>query len=264
MNTLNLMLHTGGQTATMDQIAAVATPPSTKSWVPVPHIDLIEQVTNALLAQDYDLINQSHALARDGGHYFGLLQVQHRAQPENDQYGLVIGLRNSHTKVFPIGLVVGHGVFVCDNLAFSGEIRINRKHTVNAIRDMPVLVHSSVGRIFDMHRTQEQRIELYQQAPLLNREAEHLIIEFLRAQIITTTQVERVVNAWDTDEEYEPTAWRLFNNVTEQLKGRGQLARLPKTTQALHGLMDSLVGFHIDSVKERAGEIEDVEILEAA
>jgi hypothetical protein len=29
-------------------------------------------------------------------------------------------------------------------------------------------------------------------------------------------------------------------------------------------LMDSFVGFHVDSTKERVGEIEDVEILEAA
>ncbi len=264
MNKLDLTLHTGGHHATLDQIAAVKTPDATKSWMPVPHIDLIEQVTQSLLAQDYDLINQSHALARDGGHYFGLLQVQHRKQPENDQYGLVIGLRNSHTKVFPIGLVVGHGVFVCDNLAFSGEIRINRKHTVNALRDMPVLVHSSVGRIYDMARTQEERIVLYQQEPLLTREAEHLIIECLRAGIVTTTQVERIVDAWDTDTTYDNTIWKLFNNVTAQLKGRGQLAKLPRTTQALHGLMDSFVGFHIDSTRERVGDIEDVDIMEAA
>jgi hypothetical protein len=115
-----------------------------------------------------------------------------------------------------------------------------------------------------MARTQEQRIEQYQNTPLLGRDAEHLIIEFLRSQIITTTQIERVVNAWDTDETYDNTVWKLFNNVTEQMKGRGQLARLPRTTQALHGLMDSFVGFHVDSTKERVGEIEDVEILEAA
>jgi hypothetical protein len=33
----------------------------------------------------------------------------------------VLGLRNSHDKRFPAGLVGGSAVFVCDNLAFSGE-----------------------------------------------------------------------------------------------------------------------------------------------
>lgn len=264
MKHLDLYLHTGGQMATLDQIADVVTPQATDTWVPVPHINLIEQVTQSLLAQNYDIITQSHALARDGGHYFGLMQIRPQAEADNDQYGLVVGLRNSHTKVYPIGLVVGHGVFICDNLAFSGEIRINRKHTSRALADMPVLVHSAVGRIYDMHRSQEERIAMYQEAALDNRDAEHLIIEFLRAKIITTSQVEKVVNAWDTNEIYEPTAWRLFNNVTEQLKGRGGLAMLPRRTQALHGLLDSFTGFAQPTVAQQLEGMEDVDVMEAA
>lgn len=267
MKPLNLMLHTGGYAATIDQVAQIATPPATDSWVPVAHVSLIEEVERALDAGGYQLVAQDHALAREGGHYFGLLQVDNPAFERNNTHSLVIGLRNSHTKVFPIGLVVGYGVFVCDNLAFSGEIRINRKHTVNAIRDLPRLVHAAVGRIFDMHTTQEERITHYKDTQIDNRDAEHLIIECLRADVITTTQLPRVVKEWDhpSHEEFgDPTAWRLFNAFTENLRGRGQLAKLPRTTQRLHSVMDGFCGFGSPTLRQQLGDIKDAEIMEAA
>jgi hypothetical protein len=242
----------------------VATPPATETWVPVPHVTLLDEVSKALDGGGYNLVSQSHALAREGGHYFGLLQVDNPAFEQTNTHSLVIGLRNSHTKVFPIGLVVGYGVFVCDNLAFSGEIRISRKHTVNAVRDLPRLVHAAVGRIFDMHTTQENRIEHYKTTQLDNRDAEHLIIECLRADVITTTQLPRVVKEWDrpSHEEFgDPTAWRLFNAFTENLRGRGQLAKLPRATQRLHSVMDGFCGF---GLSDQLKDIEDAEIMEAA
>lgn len=267
MKPLNLMLHTGGYAATIDEVAHVQTPLATETWVPMPHIDLIDEVTRSLDGGGYQIVTQDHALAREGGHYFGLLQVDNPAFERQNTHSLVIGLRNSHTKVFPIGLVVGYGVFVCDNLAFSGEIRISRKHTVNALRDLPRLVSAAVGRIFDMHTTQEERIAHYQSTQIDNRDAEHLIIEALRKDIITTTQLPRVVSEWDrpSHEDFgDPTAWRLFNAFTENLRGRGQLARLPRTTQRLHAVMDGFCGFGSPTLKDQLGDIEDAEIMEAA
>ena len=43
----------------------------------------------------------------------------------------VVGVRNSHDKSFPAGLVIGASIFVCDNLSFSGEVKLARKHTVH-------------------------------------------------------------------------------------------------------------------------------------
>ena len=62
-----------------------------------------------------------------------------------DDYGLVIGLRNSHDKSFPASIALGSGVFVCDNLAFSAEVTIARRHTRFIERDLPRVVHTAVG-----------------------------------------------------------------------------------------------------------------------
>ena len=58
--------------------------------------------------------------------YFGLMEIH--TQKASDDYCWVLGLRNSHDKIFPAGIVVGAAVLVCDNLSFSGEIKFARKH----------------------------------------------------------------------------------------------------------------------------------------
>jgi hypothetical protein len=50
-------------------------------------------------------------------------------------YTNMVGLRNSHDRKFPVGVSFGSRTFVCDNLAFSGDHAIKRKHTANVKRE---------------------------------------------------------------------------------------------------------------------------------
>ena len=109
-------------------------------------------------------MTEAHGLTHDGARYFGLLQVA--GQDAEGDFGLVVGLRNSHDKVFPAGLVVGALVFVCDNLSFSGEIKLARKHTAHVERDLPQLIDRAVGQLGDLRRTQDTRFSTYRQHEL--------------------------------------------------------------------------------------------------
>ena len=68
-------------------------------------------------------------------------------------HSLVVGLRNSHDHSFCLGVSLGSRVFVCDNLAFSGEVRVARKHTNRIAFDLPKLVNGAVGLLGDIRRT---------------------------------------------------------------------------------------------------------------
>ncbi len=105
MRKATLTLHTGAKTAAREQVALVPTPARTPSWVPIPHARLLDGVQGCLESAGLAVVSEAHGLTRDGGRYFGLLQV---AQTDTDgDFGLVVGLRNSHDKSFPAGLVVG-------------------------------------------------------------------------------------------------------------------------------------------------------------
>ena len=146
MRQANLILHCGGAHVDREQLALVKTPEATDTWTPIAHSAFIDQVESALTAQKMTIVSQAHALAREGGEYFGLLQVAN-CKSTGDEYAYVIGTRNSHTRRFTCGLAVGAQVFICDNLGFSSEITVARKHTTHILRDLPILTTRAIGML---------------------------------------------------------------------------------------------------------------------
>jgi hypothetical protein len=238
------MLHCGARKVDRSQVESSLTPERTRTWVPIGHHRLLEQVEDSLTGVGLKIVNQAHALSADERRYFGLLEVVNGQQ--HGDYGLVLGLRNSHDKSFPAALVVGSGVFVCDNLSFSGEIKIARRHTRFIERDLPGLVQLAVGRLGDLRGLQDQRIARYKATRLTDMKAHHLIVKALEARVLPATAVPTAVAEWRRPSHSEfteggRTAWRLFNSLTEAIKGRA-LNVLPRRTQTLHGMLDAVCG----------------------
>ena len=159
---------------------------------------------------------------------------------------MVVGLRNSHDRTFPAAIAVGCGVFVCDNLSFSGEVTLSRRHTRFVERDLPGVVARAIGQVGQLRHLQEERIAAYKATPLGNRAAHDLVVRALDARVLPVTWVPEVVEQWRQPNHREfladgRTAWTLFNAFTEVLK-RGNLQQLPRRSQALHGLIDSECG----------------------
>jgi len=215
--------------------------------VPIPHGSLLDLVESTLNGHGLRIVGQAHALWGDGMRYFGLMEVQNGKSDED--YGLVLGLRNSHDKSFPAAIGLGSGVFVCDNLAFSAEVTIARKHTRFIERDLPQVVDRAVGRLTEMRGRQDQRIAAYKEKRFRDRTVHDLVIRALDARVLPVTQVPTVLQEWRKPRHDEfahggKTAWRLFNAFTEAIKGRNLIA-LPRRTQALHGLIDSACGLAV-------------------
>jgi hypothetical protein len=176
--------------------------------------------------------------------FFGLLQVSDGLRA-ND-FGLTIGVRNSHDQSFPAGLVVGATVFVCDNLSFSGEIKLARKHTIHIARDFPQLIDAAIGQLGTLRRSQETRFAAYKQHELTDAAAHDLLVQALDARVLPVTKIPLALEEWRTPrhpvfEEHGKSAWRFFNAITEAVKG-SDLQILPRRTQALHGILDAACG----------------------
>jgi hypothetical protein len=238
---VNLMLHCGSRHVERRAVEKAPTPPASSTWVPVPHHRLLEQVEATVVGGGLTVVNQAHALWNDGLRYFGLLEVANGKS--HDDYGLVIGLRNSHDKSFPAAIAMGSCVFVCDNLSFGGEVTIARRHTRFIERDLPRIVHTAVGRLADLRGKQDKRIQTYKKTKLTNAAAHDLVIRAVDASVLPVTQVPALLEEWRKPSHAEfaeaKTLWRFHNAMTEVWKGRN-LAALPRRSQALHGLLDSV------------------------
>jgi len=238
----NLILHCGAQAVDLNDVRSVHTPRSTDSWCPIPHHQLIQTVQKTLAATNLRIGTQAHSLSHEGQRYFGLMEVHD--QKSNVDYCWVLGLRNSHDKTFPAGIVAGATVFVCVNLSFSGEVKFARKHTRFIVRDLPQLVSRSIGLLVAKWHHQDKRIAAYKEAEITDINAHDLVIRATDVGVCSNRLIPPVLSEWREprhDTFAGRNVWSLFNAFTESLKD-GNLAELPKRTEALHGLLDTYVG----------------------
>ncbi len=241
-----LLLHCGAEVVDRHEVSRVPTPEPTGTWFPLPHQDLVEEVEGQLDMAAFTVTAESHALSHGGARYFGLFEVRVAGTGEGRDYTWIVGIRNSHDKTYPAGLVAGTRVFVCDNLSFTGEVKISRKHTRFAVRDLKHLTARAVGQLGDQFKRIDQRIEAYRSRSLGDPQVHDLVIRAVDCRAITPVQVPSVLQEWrkPSHGEFEPrTAWSLFNAVTEVHKTLNPHVALARG-QALHGLFDQLVGMN--------------------
>lgn len=236
-----LILQMGSHAVTRQVLEATPTPEATLTWQPIPHIELLETVEDTLQRNGLTIANQAFGLTHDNDRFFGLMQVSNGS--DNPEYTRVLGLRNSHDKRLPAGLVCGSQVLVCSNLAFSGEIKISRKHTVFIMRDLPVLVEETVEHLTATWNELDNQIGRYKETRLSDRNAHDLTIKAMDRQVICASIIPKVIREWREPKHEAAFAarnvWSWFNAVTETIKGSLQM--LPTRTQALHRLCDEFV-----------------------
>lgn len=263
----NLILHCGASAVSAVDVRGIQTPMATDTHFPIPHAELVEVVLNSVRGDfGYELVNQAHGMTHDGARYFGLFEVAGLA---ND-YAPIIGLRNSHDMAFAAGLVIGSQVFVCDNLAFSGDIKIARKHTRNIMRDLPLMVGRAVERLGNMQKHMDLRIDAYKSTDFTDEQRDHVLLEAARNNALSWSNLGKVnaelLNPTHSADEFgvrEDSAWNLFNACTEVLKTRSSNGPDPRWTQFLHRVFDKAVDLGEFDPMDGL-EVEDAEWSEVA
>lgn len=233
---MELNLHSGGELIDFDGLRSLPLPEATATHHPIAHADVVDMVRYSLGYFGHEIVEEQHAIDKDGDRYFGLMALKSPYSSHVD----TIGLRNSHDKSFPIGIAMGSHVFVCSNLAFHSEVVIRRKHTKGARYALPSLVAEIIQPLRDKRVAQNNQFERYRSVALTDDDADRLIMQMFKRGIINVTRIPEVLEQWENPTcDYGPkTAYRLFNGVTWSLKPK--IMEQPQLTHDLHQLIDGV------------------------
>ena len=72
---MGLMIDSNARYVGRNEIAQVLTPVATASWKPVPHLDVIDAVTDVVKANNWMILEEQYGLARDNQKMFGVLRI---------------------------------------------------------------------------------------------------------------------------------------------------------------------------------------------
>ncbi|HCE42897.1 MAG TPA: hypothetical protein DET40_05065 [Lentisphaeria bacterium] len=212
-----LVLHCGASKVTREELIGIPTPAATETWRPVPHYEVAELVANEAQRRGYEIVKEEYGLTPKGDRMFGVL----RFKPENSgaEYTRALGIRNSHNKQFALGVVAGCSIFICDNLAFSGEITIHRKHTSGI--EIDELIPQAFDKLAYQYVRLEQRIGGMKLEAVSIDQARVITVMAAEIKAIPSCDIIEVLDEFKEprhEEFRESTKWSLYNSFTETAK----------------------------------------------
>ncbi|MBA4016476.1 MAG: hypothetical protein C0483_04750 [Pirellula sp.] len=221
-----LVNHCGARQVNAAELATIEPPAPTRTWYPLAHRAVLDSVCSALEGAGFMICRSRLSVSHGGARFFGTLDL---TTSVIEGVSLAVGIRNSNDQSFPIGFCCGQRVFVCDNLAFTSEIVVSKKHTRFGQERYLEGLARAVGSLEEYRRSSAGWIERMQARRLCTDAANSLLLQAYERRIIGLRLLPLVVEEWrrPSREEYRPrTAYALFNCFTEVL-GRERQSRFP-------------------------------------
>jgi hypothetical protein len=219
-----LMITSDGAVVTREQVEAVPVPRATRSYHPLPFMDLTDMLHDTFEANGFKVGEIQHCLARKNTQYFGLAEILNlRTETEK----AVACWRSSYNKTLKPEGIGGASVTACTNLdVWGGMYEFGRKQTTFIMTDIRERMQYFVSQFEVAHRERAVQVELYK-TTLCNEEKMSLAVKRLYdAGVINTQRIGKVFDEYNEPsypEHFGPngerTVWTLFNAVTESFKG---------------------------------------------
>jgi len=211
---------------TREQLALVETPDATRSFKPVPHIELIDTLEHVLRLNQITIRNEQFALRRDGATLFGVLQLAYQDTLDGMA---ALGLRTSNNRTMSIQICAGLSVFVCDNMVFRGDlIALNRKHTAGL--NLRTEINDAVLRFQDHFGKLTGEIDHLKELPLSDSQAKAILHDVFVQGILPIRLLPDASDLYFEPfvDEFRPrNAWSLHNAFTAVAKEMPITTRMP-------------------------------------
>lgn len=211
-----MMLHCGGELVTREQVDLVWKPEATQTYQPVPHgqvVDLAKEIVDYRLG--YKLRSEQYGLNQEGMQFFFALTYD-----TGTEQGFTIAGRNSYNKTLKVAYVGGARVFVCDNLALSGDAMfVQRKHTKNVLQDIQELCDTAVHGSVQAHKS---LTDLWHQMRLVDVDEDRgyeIMGRALGHDVVKPQQVTLAMEAWQENlHGFGRNMYGLYQAFTEGCK----------------------------------------------
>lgn len=229
-----LMAHCGTDKVNREALALFPTPDGTATHRPIPHIGVVEGLLETLSFRHINVVRDEYAVSKDGMKMFGVLDLE--TGFEGCRFSL--GLRNAHDKSMRLAMTVGFRVFVCDNMAFSGDFTpVTAKHTKHF--DLLSALAIGVDQMQRGFKPMADQVASWKGQQLEDSRVKNIIYDaFIGDEVDAPQHMARTVAGYYYNPmypEFAPrTLWSLQNAFTSAFKSMDPIPQF-KATASLGG-----------------------------
>lgn len=231
-----MVAHRGAVQMTRDELALVEVPQGTETHRPIPHINLVKTIEEALHFRHIAVVAERFAVTPDGMKMFGLLELNE----EWNGLRFSLGIRNSNNKTMSLGMVAGYRVFVCDNMAFSGEFKpVLAKHSKHF--DLEDTITIGIDRVQRYFSPLKEQIARWQETEVTDDQARLVIYKAFLEDKFPVRMMGDVHKEYfePSYEAFKPrTFWSLSNAFTTAAKELAPVAQYTVTAK-LGGFLEA-------------------------
>lgn len=246
-----------------DQLKAIKTPePMGSKHRPVPHHELVEMARRELDNNGFTIEQEEFGISEGGMNLFSGFALR-KSDMQDEERTLVMGLRNSHTQKLATSMCIGTSMMVCENLCFSSDIKLSRKHVGNIINDLPPMFNKGILSIQETWDNQTKRIDTYKQT-----EADEVSVlnKLVKAGLVKQGKLGELFDLIENGgasvngtkgafSEYRGTLWNLYNAITESYKTASEtnlMIHLPQMTMRVQQILDRVAKPETISEEDKA------------
>jgi len=248
-----------------DSLMSIETPAGTDTWCPIAHWLVVDKLVAKLDKLGYMVTQENYStVGKDSEDMFGTLRIAPKqkttaltlaesiiAPPSRSDYSMMIGVKNSNRKKFPVTFGFGANVFVCSNGMFVAETVVDRRHTKFLMEAIDGKIELALQNLLVLESSTDKRIEHYKNVELSRSERNDLVVTAYEQGIVPGRSMGNLVDEVNKPRHSEfrnDNLWGVYNCVTEILKVSPN--QLQDRSMEMTRLADAMYGFDPNKVIE--------------
>ena len=189
---------------------------------PVPHHLLAEGIEVEAQERGYNIIKTQYAVSKDESKLFGVVDLMPKGVVDVTERALSIGFRNSTNSTLAIKLVAGTRVFVCDNLALSGDMIAVLRRNTNGL-DLEDELREGFSKFLAHASTLDMHIARMQATAITDIAAKAQIFDVFNSRILPVHLFDDVASFYfkpteDMTDCTPRSLWGVHNAFTRSMK----------------------------------------------
>ena len=206
------------------QVLYVPEPEWTDTWHPISHAKVVGAVGLAVQDAGFEVVDKTYTLT--GKDYFNMF-ASWRLNIEEEGISYAVGMRNSMSKQFAVGMCSGTHIVVCSNMNFSGKYVEFRKHTGGLDYEQLVeMAKRAFGKVLKQIEQMKDWLKELRERPINNIDIKLLTYDAMKSKLLLPTKFNDFVECLESEENVETsgTLFHFYNAFTRLIRDESLFA----------------------------------------